>query len=101
MSCLEHTVGDPIFFVLFCAEIGLLTLHLSVLACILRQRRKGRAAFQSGFFSIYIMQSVADVFSYFLVSHRRLKTLAVRWPDLCYTNSARWLLVGGEPTTAV
>lgn len=49
-------------------ELLLLSFHLSVLMCILRERRKRTAAFLSGFFTIYCVQSVADVVDYVLVS---------------------------------
>ncbi|KAH7711449.1 hypothetical protein AAVH_21258 [Aphelenchoides avenae] len=48
-----------------CAAEGfLLTFHVSVLVCILKERRKRTPAFLSGFFGIYCMQSVADVVDY-------------------------------------
>lgn len=54
----------------FVAEQLLFTFNLSVLACIVRNRRVGNAVFRTGFFSIYIMQSIADYVNHVVVRSR-------------------------------
>lgn len=68
MSCLENIANDPLFIVALSAKVILLIFHLSVLACILRRRAKGSASFRSGFFTIYVIQSVADITCHISVS---------------------------------
>lgn len=49
-------------------ELMLLSFHISVLVCVLKERRSRTATFRSGFFTIYCVQSVADMADYILVS---------------------------------
>lgn len=48
-------------------ELCLLLFHASVLVCVLRKRANGNAAFRTGFFTLYAMQSTADIADYCLV----------------------------------
>lgn len=68
MTCLENIARDPLFIVGFSAKVVLLLFHVSVLACILRQRAKGVCSFRSGFFTIYVIQSFADITCHISVS---------------------------------
>lgn len=52
-------------------EGPLLAFHLSVTYCILRQRRKGHPHFTSNFYTLYLVQAVADVFDYILVREKQ------------------------------
>lgn len=55
------------FIVSIAVELCLFGFHLSVLACILRNRTKGNAVFSTGFYTIYIMQSITDYVGHWLV----------------------------------
>lgn len=68
MTCLENVARDPMFITSLSVKAVLLTFHVSVLACILQQRAKGISSFRSGFFTIYVLQSAADLSSHVLVS---------------------------------
>lgn len=59
---------NPWFIVAITVELIFLLIHTSVLLCILRQRAKGAVLFRSGFFAIYVVQSIADIVHYALVS---------------------------------
>lgn len=52
------------FFVL---EGCLLTFHISVAYVIIRQRGKKNRTFQNAFFTMYLVQSVFDLYSYCMV----------------------------------
>lgn len=62
MSSLSHG-----FIFVIAIELCLFAFHLSVFACILRNRAKGNAVFSTGFYTIYIMQSVADYVGHWVV----------------------------------
>ncbi|KAH7717984.1 hypothetical protein AAVH_14572 [Aphelenchoides avenae] len=66
MSGSGNSVLSLAFILPLAIELPLLAFHMSVLGCILRQQRKGNAAFRSGFFIIYAIQSVADYGNYSL-----------------------------------
>lgn len=60
------------FIVGVSVESVFVMFHISVLLCVVRQRVKGTPLFSSGFFTIYIIQSVADICVYSIVSkHQR------------------------------
>lgn len=56
-------------------EIPLLCFHISVVVCVIRQVRKKNPMFTTAFFAIYIVQSMADVGTYVMVSVKILKKL--------------------------
>ncbi|KAH7700228.1 hypothetical protein AAVH_32655, partial [Aphelenchoides avenae] len=45
-------------------EIPFICFHLSVVLCIIVQAKRGNAFFKTGFFAIYVAQSVADIVHY-------------------------------------
>lgn len=55
----------------FTVETFLLSIHVSVALCILCQRLRRISIFMSDFFALYLVQAVADVSSYFLVSTQK------------------------------
>lgn len=73
MPCLETLAKNPGFSVSLSVELAFLAFHISVLACVLRQRRKSASPFRSGFFTIYAIQSVAEVCCFLLVSRILMK----------------------------
>lgn len=64
-----NSANVPLFtIVVEVIQLILLAFHVLVLACVLRQRGNGTSGFRSGFFTIYIVQSVADIVDYIIVS---------------------------------
>lgn len=51
----------------FAAELTLLAFHMLVMAVMIRERSRRNEYFLTAFFTVYIMQSVIDVFSYLVV----------------------------------
>lgn len=68
MPCLETLGKHPTFIVSLSVELPFLTFHISVLTCVLRQRRESASPFRSGFFTIYAIQSFAEISCFLLVS---------------------------------
>lgn len=54
---------DPLaeFFLRTAIEGLLIVFYATVVICIVAQRRKKRLPFVSGFFTLYLLQSIADI----------------------------------------
>lgn len=52
----------------FSVELPLVVFHVTVFICILNEMYRRNAKFSTGFFTMYMLQSVADLSSYVIVS---------------------------------
>lgn len=58
---------DAFFVARSAVEAAFIGFHISVLICVIRQRRRKNSSFVKTFFTIYVLQNGADIVNYVLV----------------------------------
>ncbi|KAH7693331.1 hypothetical protein AAVH_39636, partial [Aphelenchoides avenae] len=57
---------DAFFVARSTVEAAFMCFHVSVLVCVIRQRRRNNSSFVKTFFTVYVLQSCADIVNYVL-----------------------------------